>query len=136
MSEDTSAAEIAAPQDDVEIHDVDVKNVADRLGPPQKTFTVAWTDHANNRVVGTFTAVRPNIAQVGQIAITRARLNQGERLDPSTDYLHQVLAFLSVTLKDPPKEWQPDLLFDVSPIIKVHGHVEAWLKTFRGSSLG
>lgn len=124
----TDAAE--KPADEIEITDV----VADSDKPLRlvKSFTMNWKDSETGVVrVGTFTATRPGLGKLGQIAVLKAKLNGGEQVDPMTDFVHQMTADLHYVLTSTPDWWKPDEFFTAQPLRKVWDHVGAWLNTFR-----
>jgi len=97
-----------------------------------KSFTVTWTNAETGIVnVGTFTATRPGLGAMGQIAVYKAKLNGGEKVDPMTDIMHQMMADLHYILTDVPAWWKPSEFFTASPLRDVWDHVVAWSSTFR-----
>lgn len=110
---------------------VDVKTISFT-----KSFTVTWKDEETGAVqVGTFTARRPGIGALGQIAVIKAKLNGGQNVDVISDEIHQMLAELQVILTDYPKWWTPDDFFSTTPLVKVASHVRSWLDSFRHGSV-
>lgn len=105
--------------------------------PFTKSFNITWKDKETGIIkTGTFTAARPNLGKLGQIAVYRAKLNGGMAVDPMTEFTHAMLADLHFILVDYPDWWRPDTFFTADPLREVWDHVGAWLNTFRGGSQG
>lgn len=119
----------AADDTDIDIQDAEAQSA--QLGTV-KSFIVKWTDRETGKVhVGTFTVRRPSLGQLGQMAVLKAKMNGGEKVDPQTDFLHEMIAGLQVMITDSPPWWNPETFFDASPLRKVWDHVRSWLETFR-----
>lgn len=116
---------------------VDVADDGDKKLVPTKSFTVTWKSKETGVVkVGTFTATRPGLGKLGQIAVYKAKLNGGERVDPNTDFMHAMMADLHFILTDYPDWWRPDEFFTADPLREVWDHVAAWLGNFRKKRVG
>lgn len=99
------------------------------------SFTIEWVT-PEKRLVGTFACQRLKLGMIGEIAILKARLNGGERLDRETDFLHEMMAFLQVALTDSPNWWVPSDFYDPAILRKVWDYVSKWQATFRGPGVG
>jgi hypothetical protein len=122
---------------DPEIDIVDVKaDVATATSISfTKSFVVTWKNSETGVVkVGTFTATRPGLGKLGQIAVFKAKLNGGMVVEPMADFIHGMRADLHYVLTDFPDWWLPDDFFTADPLRKVWDHVVAWLNTFRPRS--
>jgi hypothetical protein len=118
-------------------------NIVDLTGSDGKTiqtttsFTMTWKDPETGRInSGTFTAKRPSLGTLGQIAVYRAKLNGGQQVDPQTNFLHSMMADLFYILTEAPDWWQPDTFFTANPLQEVWDHVRSWLDSFRKPRLG
>lgn len=124
-----------------EVKEVDIVDVA---GDPEKarlpftkSFTITWRNPETGVVkVGTFTATRPNVGAIGQIAVFKAKLNGGMAIDPMADFTHMMRADLHYILTDVPDWWRPADFFTATPLREVWDHVVSWLHTFRPASAG
>ena len=102
-----------------------------------KSFTIAWKNPETGVVkTGTFTATRPGLGKLGQIAVYKAKLNGGMVVDPLADFTHAMMADLTYILTDVPDWWKPDEFFTANPLREVWDHVVAWLNTFRSGRPG
>lgn len=117
--------------------------IADLTGTDGKTiqsttsFTVTWRNPETGKVlVGTFTARRPSLGQLGQIAVLKAKLNGGQNVDNQTDWLHDMMAGLQVCLVDFPDWWKPADFFTADPLREVWDHVRSWADSFRNKRVG
>jgi hypothetical protein len=64
-------------------------------------------DQTGKRFSGTFTYIRPNIKNLGEISRYKARLDGDfANLDPVMSALHSMLSRLRFTLKEYPKWWE------------------------------
>jgi len=96
------------------------------------SFTMTWKDRETGKVqVGTFTAQRPNLGQLGQIEVLQAKLNGGEKVTFQTNNLHMMIASLQIILIDYPKWWTPEDFFTADPLREVWDHVRSWVDSFR-----
>jgi len=102
-----------------------------------KSFTVTWKDPETGRVYsGTFTAQRPTLGQLGQIAVLKMKLNGGEKVGTQTDFMHQMMADLQVILTDFPDWWKPHDFFTADPLHEVWEYVRRWVESFRNKRVG
>jgi hypothetical protein len=110
---------------------VDVAGDSDKTITFTKTFTVTWRNLETGRVkTGAFTARRPALGHLGQIAVLKAKLNGGMAVDPETDFYHEMMAGLQVILVDFPDWWTPADFFTADPLRKVWDHVRSWIDSF------
>lgn len=117
--------------------ELDASKLADFDKSFAKSFTVTWTNPETGHVkVGTFTARRPSLGKLGQIAVYKAKLNGGEQVDPMADFYHSMMADLQFILVDFPDWWKPADFFDARPLREVWEHVSAWLNSFRSKRVG
>jgi hypothetical protein len=101
------------------------------------SFTMTWKDPETGRIhVGTFSAQRPSLGQLGQIAVLKAKMNGGEKVDAQTDFLHEMMSSLQVILTDFPDWWKPNDFFDARPLREVWDHVRRWVDNFRSKRMG
>lgn len=115
---------------------VDVAGDGSKVLQFTTSFTATWRDRDTGRVeTGTFTAKRPSLGQLGQIAVIKAKMNGGENVDPATDYMHEMMASLQVILTDYPGWWKPHDFFDVRPLREVWDHVRRWVDNFRNNRM-
>ncbi len=133
MSEKPIVEEPAAPAAPKEVEIVDVAADGTKAVVPfTKSFTVTWKNPETGVVkVGTLTAARPSLGKLGSIAVLKAKLNGGEKVDHQTDFMHAMMADLHYILVDVPDWWKPDEFFTANPLREVWDHVGAWLNTFR-----
>ena len=94
------------------------------------TFTVD-VEVDGVRRVGTFTANRPTLGMLSRIALIKAKLCGGERVDEITDYTNEMLASTQVVLTDKPDWWTPDDFYDGRPLQEVYGFIRKWVDSFR-----
>lgn len=133
--EGSAAAEPAPPPRPVAI--VDVADDAGKTISLAKSFTVTWRNPETGHVkTGTFTARRPSLGHLGQIAVLKAKLNGGERVDPQTDFYHEMMASLQIILSDFPDWWAPADFFTADPLREVWDHVRSWIDSFRNKRVG
>lgn len=141
------AAVVAAPPPDPDVQksadererDVVIVDLAGDGKTIQSTtsFTMTWKDPETGRVhTGTFTAQRPSLGQLGQIAVLKAKMNGGEKVDAQTEFLHEMLSSLQVILTDFPDWWKPNDFFDARPLREVWDHVRRWVDNFRSKRVG
>ena len=120
-----------------EVKLVDVTSTSDKKLEFTKSFRMEWRNpETDELLVGTFTCERPNLRKIGEIAIIKARLNAGERVNVDIDFLHEMFAYLQVVLTSVPEWWKPDEFFDASPVRKVWDYVRAWQESFRKKPVG
>ena len=101
------------------------------------SFTMTWKDKETGRVhVGTFTAQRPSLGQLGQIAVLKAKMNGGEKVSHDVDFLHEMMSSLQVILTDVPDWWAPNDFFTADPLREVWEHVRRWVDNFRKPRVG
>jgi hypothetical protein len=133
------AGAIPLKEKEKEVTIVDVATDAATAGNVNyvKSFVVTWKNQETGVVkVGTFTATRPGIGKLGQIAVLKAKLNGGMTIDPLNDFSHHMRAALHYVLTDTPDWWKPDEFFTADPLRDVWDHVEAWLHNFRSKRPG
>lgn len=124
-----TAAEPAPTAKELEIVDVAADGSKKLAGA--KSFTVTWKNPETGVAkVGTFTATRPSLGILGKIAVLKAKLNGGERVDFQTDFMHTMMAELHYIITDAPEWWKPDEFFTADPLREVWDHVGAWLNNF------
>jgi hypothetical protein len=115
---------------------VDVQAGDTKVIQQSTSFTITWKKETGQVLVGTFTAQRPNLGQLGRIAVIKAKLNGGEKVDPNTDFCHEMMAALQVILTDVPDWWTPDEFYDARPLREVWDHVRRWIDNFRSRRVG
>ncbi len=134
---DQDQALTAGPSKPAEVEIVDAAADASKAISFEKTFTVTWKNPETGRLnVGSFTARRPNIGTLGRIAVLRAKLNGGEKVDQDADFFHAMIADLHYIIVDAPDWWRPDEFYTASPLRHVWDHVGEWLKTFLARRVG
>lgn len=125
-----------ADQKDVEFDIRDQPSKDELKLETTKTFTVEWNNPETGiTYMGVFTAKRPTLADAGQIAIIKARLCGGERVDADIDFVNEMIAYLQVVLTKFPDWWTPHEFFDASPLRKVWDHVRGWQDSFRARAV-
>jgi hypothetical protein len=124
--------------EDREVRIVDVVATGEKKLDFTTSFTVDWEDpETGKKLSGTFTATRPTLGLVGQIAVIKARLNGGEdNINPQVDFMNEMIAYLQVTLIDTPTWWKPSAFFSVTPIQSVWDWVRKWQDSFRNRRVG
>lgn len=128
-----TATEPAKQAEEKEISIVDVELDGEKAKLSfAKSFTATWKNLETGVVkVGTFTATRPGLGKLGQIAVLKAKLDGGmTTLDPMAAFTHTMMADLHFILTDFPDWWKPDEFFTASPLRQVWDHVGEWLQTF------
>jgi hypothetical protein len=110
----------------------DVKSEGSKKLEFELTFGMRWKNPETGEVLeGTFTARRPTLRMLSEIAVIKARLNGGERIDIDVDFLNEMLAYQQVVLTKYPDWWKPDEFFDATPLRKVWDRVRGWQISFR-----
>lgn len=118
--------------DDKSIDIVDAADDGKKTVAFTTSFTMTWKDRETEVVrVGTFTATRPGLGTLGKIAVLKAKLDGGEKIDPMNSFSHQMIADLYYILTDVPDWWKPDEFFTADPLRAVWDHVGAWIDSFR-----
>ena len=116
---------------------VDVVSADAKTIQSTTAFTMTWKDKETGRVhTGTFTAQRPSLGQLGQIAVLKAKMNGGEKVGPDADFLHEMLSSLQIILTDFPDWWKPHDFFTADPLREVWDHVRRWVDNFRSKRVG
>lgn len=101
------------------------------------SFTMTWKDPDTGKVkVGTFSARRPTLGDLGRIAVIKSKLCGGMPVDPQAEFIHEMLSDLQVILTDTPEWWAPHDLFDARPLREVWDHVRSWIDSFRKGRVG
>lgn len=139
MSEEKKDPEEGATteQKHEEVAIVDVNDTSEKKLETTLTFTMTYTNPETGKpLVGTFTAMRPTLAMIAQIAVYKAQLCGGQRIDPSIDFINEMIAYCSVVLTDTPKWWTPESFYDATPLRKVWDHVRSWQDSFRKRIVG
>lgn len=116
------------------------RDVADADTPKtlkfSKTFHFEYTSPEDGKLyAGQFRCQRPNIGAVGQLGVIKARLNGGERVGAAIDFLHEMLAYLQVTLTETPEWWTPEEFFDAHLLRQMYDYVRHWEDNFRGGGV-
>ena len=114
----------------------DVETSADKKLSFTKTFFFEYKSEDGTRLAGQFTCQRPNLGALGQLGVIKARLNGGEKIHASLDFLHEMLAYCQVTLTETPDWWQPADFYDADILRSVYDHVRSWEDSFRKRSVG
>lgn len=129
MSDENQIEIVDADLDSAKVSDFDKKFA--------RSFTVTWRNKETGIInTGTFTARRPTLGVLGRIAVYKAELNGGKQLDPTTEFLHQMMADLHFILVGFPDWWRPGDFFTADPLREVWDYVSGWLNTFRGGGAG
>lgn len=122
-------------KEDVEFFDVqsgDAKKLEMSL-----SFRMDWRNPETGEVLsGVFTAQRPNLRMLGEIAILKAQLCAGQSIDANVDFLNEMMAFCQVVLTKKPDWWKPEEFYDATPLRKVWDRVRGWQLSFRERAVG
>lgn len=125
-----------APKEERDVVIADL-NVDGKTVEYTTSFTMTWKNPETGVVkVGTFTAKRATLGDLGRIQVLKAKYNGGEKVDAQTDFTHEMLAGLQVILTDAPEWWTPTDFFDPRPLREVWEHVRRWHDTFRNRRVG
>ena len=123
------------PPKPVEI--VDVAGDAGKTISFTKSFTMTWRNSETGHVkAGTFTVRRPTLGDLGRIAVLKAKMSGGEKLDAQTDFYNEMMASLQVVITDAPDWWAPADFFTADPLVEVWNHVRSWIDSFRSRRVG
>lgn len=124
------------PKQEFDVVIVDITNDGKTV-QSTTSFNMTWTDKETGKIhTGTFTARRPTLGQLGQMAVLKVKLNGGENVDQRTNFLHEMISSLQVIIIDAPDWWTPNDFFTADPLSAVWDHVRSWLDSFRSRRVG
>ena len=128
--QEVSKVESPAPKPKAKFVDTPTKVKTDITN--EKAFYFEYKSEEDEKVYsGQFICRRLNLGAIGKMGVMKSRLNGGEQVGPSIDFLHEMMSYCAVALVEFPDWWQPEEFFDALLLRQVYDYVRQWETTFR-----
>ena len=101
-----------------------------------KTFLFEYKAEDGKNYTGKFTCRRLTLGSLGEFGVIKARLNGGELVDASIDFMHEMLAYCRVAIIDAPDWWTPEEFYDAKLLRHVYDYMRLWENSFRSGGVG
>lgn len=105
--------------------------------PLEKHFTLSCVSVVDGKsYTGDFSIKKRGIGAIGRAGVIRARLNGGEQVDATTNYVHRMMAEVMVSVVEVKNaDWFKELetLPDIDILTALHKEVDSFEASFRSS---
>lgn len=104
-----------------------------KLPPFEKTFAIEERGDDGKMYAGDFTIKRLSIGNLGRVGTEIARLNGGNTVDQTTDYINTAIAHFKFAIVKAPDWFDVDKLYEPKVIKKVFDTILEHERSFRPS---